>query len=194
MLVFSGLENQTLTSILHSVASGQKPAKGAAVSYATPASTTGSSASGPLPQSDSAIANAAEKRIGQNPYVFGGAPGPDGTGPVDCSSFASLVLGHDLNIPIPGGSWAEVTNNGSTHGPSTVSYLSWSGAETIGHNADVAQPGDLCVWQTHMGICVGPNQMVSAQDPAKGTGLSEINGAIPEFLFIRRVILGNSRG
>lgn len=195
VLCWSGIENQPIGTSLRTLISGQKLKP-------TPDTVTvdtnvggGGTGSGPLPQSDNAIAADAEKYIGKLQYVFGGAPGPNGDGPVDCSSFASLVLGHDLEFQIPGGSWAEVTDNGNVHGPTTVSYLAWSGAETVGHSASVAQPGDLCVWQTHMGFCTGSNQMVSAQDPALGVGTSVIENAIPgEVLFVRRVIIGGSRG
>lgn len=95
-------------------------------------------------------------------------------------------------LPIPGGSWADATRNGTEHGPNTLSWLAWSGAETVGHHSSAAQPGDLAVWQTHMGIVTGPNEMVSAQNPADGTRQSSIDGFIRgEFLFIRRIVIGN---
>jgi cell wall-associated NlpC family hydrolase len=77
--------------------------------------------------------------------------------------------------------------DGSVHGPATGSWIIWTGATTVGHDGNVAQAGDLAVWQTHMGICTGPNQMVSAQNPGSGTQVSSINGFINEFLFIRRL-------
>ena len=120
-----------------------------------------------------------------HPYIYGGNSNViDGW---DCSSFANWVIGHDEGLAIPGGSWAAETANGSQHGPATGSWLIWTGCTTIGHDGNLAQPGDLAVWQTHMGICTGPNQMVSAQDPANGTRVSAINGFIPEILFIRRL-------
>jgi cell wall-associated NlpC family hydrolase len=54
----------------------------------------------------------------------------------------------------------------------------------------VAQAGDLCCWQTHIGICTGSGQMISAQDPALGTGVSNIELA-GEILFVRRIVIGN---
>jgi cell wall-associated NlpC family hydrolase len=42
--------------------------------------------------------------------------------------------------------------------------------------ADV-QPGDLMVWSVfHMGIAIDGKQMISARDPAQGTGTGDIDG------------------
>ena len=121
-----------------------------------------------------------------HPYLYGGASGPDGSGSWDCSSFVSYVLGHDFGIPIPGGSWAQVTGNGSNHGPTTLSYLAWGGAKTVPYSQ--AQPGDLAVWQTHMGIFISSTEMISAEDAQLGTGISQVQGAIPgEILVVRRL-------
>ena len=51
------------------------------------------------------------------------------------------------------------------------------------------QPGDLCVWQTHMGIYVGGGQMISALDPAQGTMVTTIADGSPaaEILFCKRL-------
>jgi len=67
----------------------------------------------------------------------------------------------------------------------------WDGAVTIGHDGAQAQPGDLCVWQTHMGVALGGGKMISAEDPQQGTQIGEIgsgvSGFIPgELLFVRR--------
>lgn len=116
-------------------------------------------------------------------YEYGGTPGTDGQNPWDCSSFVNWVLGHDFGFPIPG-----VTHyDGSSHGPSTLSYLVWSGAATIKRSQ--AQAGDLAVCATHMGIFVSNTQYISAHDPAEGTtvtaaGLQIIPG---EVLVCRRI-------
>jgi cell wall-associated NlpC family hydrolase len=186
VLVWSGVRGVSVTGALRSLISGKAPpAASSAEAIAAPAagsagaSIAGDSAAG------SAVSADAVKYIG-HAYSYGGAPGPDGAAPWDCSSFVSFVLGHDLGMAIPGGSWASVTSNGASHGPTTLSYLAWSGATTVGHTAAVAQAGDLCVWQTHIGICTGAGQMVSAEDEQLGTGLSNI--AIPgEMLFVRRL-------
>jgi hypothetical protein len=91
-------------------------------------------------------------------------------------------------LPIPG--FRAGQYNGSEHGPVTGEWLIWNGLITIGHNGNEAQAGDLAVWQTHMGICTGPNTMVSAQNPKDGTRESPINGFIAELLTIRRYKAG----
>jgi cell wall-associated NlpC family hydrolase len=191
ILAWSGIENASLKATVTSLISGKapRPSTGTdAIAQVAPVAAASSVASA---TTSSAIANDALRYSG-HAYLFGGAPGPDGSRPWDCSSFASWVLGHDLGFALPGGSWASVTASGAEHGPSTISYLSWSGAQTVGHTASVAQPGDLLVWQTHCGFCIGPNEMISAQDEALGTGTSVITGAIPgELLFVRRVVIGN---
>jgi cell wall-associated NlpC family hydrolase len=189
VLVWSGIENQPVTAIFRSLASGKAPAKGAPETFATAASATAGVTPG-VPGgtaslgtgSGAAIAARAETYAGRFPYVWGGAPASGGS---DCSGFANWVIGHDEGLAIPSwkaGGWA-----GTVHGPTTVSWLAWTGCTTVGHDGNAAQPGDLAVWQTHMGICLGPNQMISAQDPQNGTQISAINGFIPEILFIRRL-------
>lgn len=124
----------------------------------------------------------AQKYVGKLRYVFGGPP-PKGT--VDCSSFASKVLA-ESGVKNPGGA----PYDPNSHGPNTVSYLAWNGAHTVGHNASDAQPGDLCVWQTHMGIAIGGGRMVSARSAQSNPNVGEdqIAGDIPgELLFVRRL-------
>lgn len=123
------------------------------------------------------IAAIADSYIGKLTYVFGGPPPP---GTVDCSSFTSKVLAQ-AGVANPGGA----PYNPNTHGPTTLDYITWSGATTVGHTADVSIPGDLVVWETHMGIAVGNNQYVSAHDPAEGVSAAAIS--FPEFLYVRRL-------
>jgi len=99
------------------------------------------------------------------------------------------VIGHDLGLAIP--LYAAGTYTGADHGPPTGAWLLWGGATTIGHDASVAQPGDLCVWQTHMGIAIGGGQMVSARsataDPPTGVGAIAHGGPAGQQLFVRRL-------
>jgi hypothetical protein len=111
-------------------------------------------------------------------YVYGGAPGPTGANPWDCSSYVSYVLGHDMTLDIPGGTWASVTDNGSAHGPTTTDYLAWSGASSI--PLANAQAGDLAVWSTHIGICLNPSQMISALNPNLTTAVTGIVDGGPQ--------------
>ncbi len=117
-----------------------------------------------------AIANDALTYKG-HPYFYSGAPGADGKQPWDCSSFCNWVLGHDFQFALPGGLSGY---DGSQHGPSTLSYLIWGGANRISRGN--IQAGDLCVWQTHMGIAINNTQMISAENPKNGTRVSNIDG------------------
>lgn len=113
-------------------------------------------------------------------YVYGGTGSRPGDW--DCSSFASYVLGHDLGLSLPGGSWAQVTRSGTQHGPVVVSYATWPGAVTIA--AGSATAGDLVLFVGlgaggHMGIVLAPGKMISALDSASGTLVTPINGYGP---------------
>lgn len=191
VLVWSGIENVPVTDVFRVLATGKMPPKGPPEQFATPAVAGSSSTTVPITATGSSIANDALRYQG-HPYIYGGAPGPNGTSGWDCSSFCSWVLGHDLGMTLPGNSSPGYA--GTSHGPNTVSYLGWSGAETVGHSGSASQAGDLCVWQTHMGIAIGNGQMISAQTEATGTQVSGIDHFIPEFLFVRRIVLGSNRG
>lgn len=120
-------------------------------------------------------------------YVFGGAPAK-GRGNWDCSSFVNWVIGHDLMQAIPGydaGKYA-----GTSHGPTALMWSLWTGCTTIGTKGAQAQPGDLCCWQTHIGIAIGGGQMISARSAKDNppTGINTIDGDIKgEILTIRRL-------
>lgn len=130
------------------------------------------------------IAGIAQKYVG-HPYLYGGAPGPNGQNPWDCSSFCNWVIGHDAGMAIPG--YGPGKYNGSVHGPATLSWIVYG--KGIGSDPAKAMPGDLCVWQTHMGIALGNGQMISALNPGLGTKITSITGGAPggEFLSIRRI-------
>ncbi len=119
----------------------------------------------------SAIANDALKYEGDG-YVYGG---PSEPGKWDCSSFVNYVIGHDLNMPIPGGTWAVVCDNGASHGPATPSWMLFG--QPINYGSE--KPGDLLVTVEHMGIVIGGGGMISAQDPALGTGISAYGSGFP---------------
>ena len=185
VFLYAGISGKSIPSALQLIIQGKDPRRAKAANPITgapavPAVSAGNFGSG----SGDAIAADALRYQGAG-YVWGGAPA-QGMGNWDCSSFANWVIGHDIGLAIPGyppgGAYT-----GATHGPPTVAWLPWPGCDTIGHDGAVAQPGDLAVWETHMGICLGPNQMISAQNPNDGTQVSAINGFIPEILFIRRL-------
>lgn len=184
VLLWSGIQNRSITYTLQSLVRGVKPTPGPAAPLVIPATGVTTTSVPVSAVSTSVIASNAMAYVGKLRYVYGGPP-PAGT--VDCSSFASKVLAESA-IPNPGGS----PFNPNAHGPSTLHYIAWSGAQTVGHSASVAEPGDLVVWQTHMGIAIGNGQMVSARDPAQGVGVDNIAGDMPgELMFIRRIVLGN---
>jgi len=188
LLLWSGVSGKKWSVVARDLIAGKDPSTAPGNPIAgTPASALASATSVPGNATGSSIADDAMQYVGHS-YSYGGAPGASGTNPWDCSSFVNWVLGHDLGMTLPGASKAGY--NGASHGPNTISYLSWSGAETVGHSGASAQAGDLCVWQTHMGIATGRNQMISAHDKVERTTVTSIDKQIPEILFVRRIRLG----
>ena len=195
VLVWSGIRGETVGQTLRELARGNQPSglnqepvnTSAGPAVASSSSATAGGIPGGTP-GGSAIAGDAQQYAG-HAYLYGGAPGPNGTNPWDCSSFANWVLGHDLGMTLPGA--ASPGYSGASHGPNTTLYLAWGRAKTVGHSAGAAQPGDLLVWQTHMGIALGGGQMISALNPSLGTRVTSITGGAPpgEVLFVRRVVV-----
>lgn len=111
-----------------------------------------------------------------HPYRFGGAPGQDGSGPWDCSSFCNFIYGVKLGLPIPG--YAAGQYHGQVHGPTTFQWAVWPGIRSI--TRDQVQAGDVIVYQKdasgHMGIAINNTDMVHAPNPRVGTIISKING------------------
>lgn len=67
------------------------------------------------------------------------------------------------------------------HGPVVIQYAGWNGASTVDWPPN---PGDLCIWPGisaggHIGIAVGPDEMVSALDSQSGTVRTPIHGYGP---------------
>jgi cell wall-associated NlpC family hydrolase len=190
VLVWSGIRGHRVSDTLRSLVSGQQPSTGPAdpalaisPTFTPGSGSTSTGASGTPGATGSAIANDALRYQGAG-YVWGGAPAK-GVGNWDCSSFCSKVLAIDLGMAIPG--YAAGTYNGSAHGPTTLQYLIWGTGVKGG--ASAAQAGDLCVWQTHMGIATGGGNMISALNPRIGTKVTTISDGAPgaEVLFVRRV-------
>ena len=187
--MWSGLKGAGLSQTLRSVLSGHKPS-GANVTPVT-GNAIASATATPVTATSSSIANDALGYEG-HAYRYGGAPGPDGSQPWDCSSFVNWVLGHDLGFTLPGSSAPGYS--GQSHGPTTLSYIGWSGAETVGHTAAAAQPGDLVVGVTHMGIATGGGNYISAHDVAERTSVKPISTFPDPLFYVRRIIIGTSRG
>jgi len=185
ILVWSGVENTPVTDVLRSLSRGQAPAAGPYPPDTSGVGQAGITITGAgATATGQAIAQDALQYKGAS-YVWGGAPA-NGIGNWDCSSFCNWVIGHDMDMAIPGNPAGTYT--GQSHGAVTGQWLIWGGCTTVGHSGSAAVAGDLCVWQTHMGIAIGGGQMISAQTPGPDqTLVSAIDGFIPELLFIRRL-------
>jgi cell wall-associated NlpC family hydrolase len=178
VLVWSGINNVTITATLTSLLKGTAPTPGPAAQLV---SSTGGTTAG-TPQTSSALANDALRYVG-HPYLYGGYyTDPAGW---DCSSFMNYVVGHDGGMPIPG--YAAGAYTGTSHGPATGNWLLWNGVTGISQSE--LQPGDLLVWPTHMGMYIGGGQMVSALDPTDGTKVTTIANGSPtgEPMFCKRL-------
>ena len=120
----------------------------------------------------------------------------------DCSGFVNHVLGQDLRVTLPGG--VRGYRGPPPHGPVVSDYATWAGAITVGSPAR----GDLAVWpgdgpDGHIGIVLGPDEMISALDQASGTVVTPVHGYGPPGVDVvyRRVLsslagtaLGGSSG
>lgn len=193
VFLWSGIKGLSWTGVLRNILAGKNPTAGLTqTSGISSLSVTGTgnqsaTASGSYVVSGGSaegeqIANTALGYKG-HAYVYGGAPGPNGDNPWDCSSFCNYVLATQLHIPIPGGAY-----NPSTHGPATTSYLGFG----VGVQANQVEAGDLCVSSTHMGIAINNTQMISALNPSLTTEVTGIANGMPsgESVVYRRVFSG----
>lgn len=165
LVLYSGIKGASLADTAKAVLSGNLTLTNTEpVSFPAGSPGGGSGGTGSGSANGAAILADAMKYNGHK-YVFGGPSNP--TNGWDCSSFVSYVLGHDMGLGIPGGSWASVTSSGKSHGPTAAAYKSWTGATTVQTSA--VQPGDLLCWQTHVGFAVDGSHMFSAYDTPDGT-------------------------
>ena len=98
-----------------------------------------------------------------NPYVWGGTSLTNGA---DCSGFVQSVLAH-CGISLQRTTYEQIYSG------SEVSY-------------DQAMPGDLIVYDGHVGIYIGNGQIVNAMNPAQGIGISP--ATYTTILSVRRVL------
>jgi peptidoglycan DL-endopeptidase CwlO len=166
LLVYSGIRGVSVTDALRSalttgtLPAGQTgPSGGSSAAGSTPGATPSAYTLG---ASNNAIAADALKYEGKVGYRWGGAD-PSGW---DCSGFVTWVLHHDLGYSLPS----------NVHTVCTQFYA-WSGAYKV--SADQVQAGDLVVWPSHMGIAVSPTQMISAENPTRGTKVDTFQGGGP---------------
>lgn len=177
LLLWSGITNAGVLSTVQTLVTGHAPVPGQPqasilggknVSFTTTGLTATSSGGS---NSDSAIASDALKYVGTR-YVWGGhePQSVDANGRVtggwDCYGFLTYVLHHDLGYNLP--------NN--THS-GYLEMLAWSGAHAIPKTQ--VQAGDLIIWPTHCGIAVSSTEMISAENPSKGTIVNTFAGGGP---------------
>lgn len=175
LLVWSGIRGANVTASLRDLLTGQAPSSTNAnpitLETGSPGS-TGSASGGVV--ANTGLAGLAAQGVG-HAYRFGGAPGRSGANPWDCSSCMNWTVGHLGGRAIPG--YGPAKYDGSVHGPATGQWLIWSGCSTV--PANQAQPGDLVVWATHMGMYLGSGQMLSALDAAEGTKITTVADGAP---------------
>lgn len=187
ILLYSGLKGKSWTATLKNVISGKPISSMTDYPIGTmPAAfdTTGVAASGKqVGMGAAAISEDALSYVGKWTYVWGGAPGNGTRG--DCSSFSNAVIGRDNHLAIP--MYKAGAYHGQAHGPTTLVWMVWTGCFTI-HRND-AGPGDIAVWQTHMGIFSDNNHVTSALSPADGVKNLTVaeTGPFGEVLVCRRL-------
>lgn len=98
-----------------------------------------------------------------NPYVWGGTSLTDGA---DCSGFVQSVFAH-FGISLPRTTYDQI------YAGEEVSY-------------DQAMPGDLICYDGHIGIYIGNGQIVNAQNPEQGIGISP--ATYTTILSVRRIV------
>jgi cell wall-associated NlpC family hydrolase len=184
LFLYSAIQGKSILSATRKVVSGESPK--AASTLPQQEQFAQYTAAGTLSATtDSAIANAALKYNGSPQYTWGGVPA---NGEWDCSSFVNMVCGMDLSLPIPG--YPAGSYNGQSHGPIVSMWALSPLLNTITSDGNLAEAGDIVCYlpDTHMGIAIGNGQMISAQDPELGVGVSTIDGADLGPVIIRRYL------
>lgn len=179
LLVFSGIKGASLTDTVKAALGGNLN-----VTNTEPLSASSDTPVAGGGGTGSDIVSTADQWIG-HAYVYGGPSNPkDGW---DCSSFVTYILGQ-CGIPVPGGTWGSVTQNGAEHGPVASDYLNWNGATTVTGDPTTYKPGYLLCWETHVGFYNGAMQMISAYDTQSGTNIAGFTaGPSGEKLTVRSI-------
>lgn len=158
ILIWSGIKGWSVLATVGDVITGKKPSQSQIYPLTSGDNATGGSTGNAA--TGSVIADTALQYLGHL-YKYGGAPGPNGTNPWDCSSFVNFVVGRKLHMAIPG--YGPGKYPGTVHGPPTGSWAIWPGLHHKSRS-DIAA-GDIIVWPTHMGIAISSTEMVSATGP-----------------------------
>jgi cell wall-associated NlpC family hydrolase len=177
LFVWSGVKGWSVLATIGDVVKGRKPSESGVTPLTVAGDDTGDGGTqgafggGTITGTGTGAAVAAEavKWVG-HPYRYAGAPGMDGKGFWDCSSFCNFIYAIKFGLPIPGygpGKW-----NGSNHGPPTMSWAVWPGIKNVSR-AEV-QAGDVILWVGHMGIAISNSHMVHAPNPKRGTVIDRI--------------------
>jgi peptidoglycan DL-endopeptidase CwlO len=177
LFVYAGIKGYSVPHAAQALIQGQPPGTGGQANPITtptgPAPGSGAPAATPgQANTDSAIANDFLAYAGKVPYVWGGASPVTGW---DCSGSCNYVINKDNSHAIPG--FAPNTLTG--HGPSTLGWLAWAPGNMTHLKESETGAGDLVIWQTHMGVCTGNGEYVSAYDTADGTAVKPIHGGGP---------------
>jgi cell wall-associated NlpC family hydrolase len=174
LFVWSGVKGWSVLGTIGDVIKGKKPSP-STVTPLTVAGTDnamlGGATDGVVLGTGTGAAIAAEgvKWVG-HPYRYAGAPGLDGKGDWDCSSFCNYIYAIKFGLPIPGygpGKWLA-----NTHGPTTFQWEIWPGVTNVAR--EQVQAGDVIVWIGHMGIAISNTHMVHAPNPKRGTVIDKI--------------------
>jgi len=181
VFLWSAIKGKSILATTQSIITGKNPGDlpnaNPITEVTSVTDTSTGNGNGQLPSNNNIVTIARANK--NSPYHFGGPP-PNGT--TDCSSWTSKIL-HMAGVKNPGGA----PYNPNSHGPNTISYLSWSGARTVGHSAKDSQPDDLIVGLTHMGIATGNGNYISNHDVIEGVTEKSIS-TFPDPVFsVRRL-------
>jgi cell wall-associated NlpC family hydrolase len=175
LFVWSGIKGWSVLGTIGDVITGKKPSQTVAYPLQVAGKKLvqgGDSGFGPATPSGG-IASIGMQYIG-HAYRFGGAPGRNAQNPWDCSSFVNYVVGVKARMAIPGNPPGRYT--GTTHGPPTAVWASWTGMDTIKRSE--VQAGDIILWLGHMGIAINNAEVVNALNPRDKTKVTNINQGV----------------
>lgn len=168
LFVWSGIRGWSVLGTIGDVITGNKP--NGPVTTPLSISPVGGGTPGAVSSGGAGGIVAIAMQYQGHAYIFGGAPGKDGSHGWDCSSFVNYVVGVKAEMAIPGNKAGQY--NGTSHGPTTGVWAIWTGMASVSRS-DV-QAGDILVWGGHMGIATDNSHYISAHSPAHRTTVTEI--------------------